>query len=89
MSKYQYELSQQLRTSMRDAVESAHEDEGAAPGDDWYITVASEYIIEALNRTVAHRDGTLNRIILRPGTASEYVLKPATRNALREELGLN
>jgi len=88
MSKYQYELTEVLSKSMEKALEDAAQDLNAEEGDDWYITVSSEYIIEALNRLVAQCDGTLTRIVLRKGTASSYVIRPATRTALREALGL-
>lgn len=88
MSKYQYELTDVLNKSMKDALEDAAQDRGADEGDDWYITVSSEYIVEALNRLVAQRDGTLTRIVLRKGTASSYVIRPSTRAELRDALGL-
>jgi hypothetical protein len=89
MSKYQYELTEVLNKSMEEALEAAAQDSIAEEdGDDWYITVSSEYIVEALNRLVAQRDGTLTRIVLRRGTASSFVIKPSTRSALRSALGL-
>ncbi|HEX6455411.1 MAG TPA: hypothetical protein VF009_02705 [Solirubrobacterales bacterium] len=88
MSKYQYELTDVLSRSMKAALEAAVQDADAGAGGDWHITVSSEYIVEALNRLVAQRDGTLTRIILRKGTASSYVIKPSTRLALREALEL-
>lgn len=88
MSKYQYELTEVLTKSMKSTIEAARQDPHAEQGDDWYITVSSEYIVEALNRLIAQRDGTLTRIVLRKGTASSYVIKPSTRTALRDELGL-
>ncbi len=89
MSKYQYELTDVLNTSMKATLEAAAQDKNAADGDDWYVTVSSENIVEALNRVVAQRDGTLARISLRKGTASSYVIKPSTRTALRGALGLD
>jgi hypothetical protein len=88
MSKYQYELTEVLSKSMKDALEAAAQDQNTEEDGDWYITVSSEYIVEALNRLVAQRDGTLTRIVLRKGTASSYVIKPSTRAMLRAALGL-
>jgi hypothetical protein len=88
MSKYQYELTEVLDKSMKEALEAAAQDPNAVEDDDWYITVSSEYIVEALNRLVAQRDGTLTRIVLRKGTASSYVIRPSTRAVLRAALGL-
>ncbi len=88
MSKYQYELTEILNKSMEEALEAAAQSPNAEENDDWYITVSSEYIVEALNRLVAQCDGTLTRIVLRKGTASSYVIKPSTRSALRTALGL-
>lgn len=88
MSKYQYELTEVLNKSMKNALEAAAQDLNSEEDDDWYITVSSEYIVEALNRLIAQRDGTLTRIVLRKGTASSYVIKPSTRSELRAALGL-
>ncbi len=89
MSKYQYDLTDVLNTSMKATLEAAAQDENAEEGDDWYVTVSSENIVEALNRVVAQTDGRLTRIALRKGTASSYVIRPSTRTALRAALGLD
>ncbi len=45
-------------------------------------------MIEALNAAISRLDGTLTRLIRSQGTAASFVVKPATRAALRNQFGL-
>ncbi|HEV3047019.1 MAG TPA: hypothetical protein VGY13_06615 [Solirubrobacteraceae bacterium] len=87
-SKYQYELADVRDATLKAAIERIHSLKGAAAGDDSYLEEQSEFVIEALNALVGRLDGTLTRLIRSQGTASSYVVKPATRRRLREHFGL-
>jgi hypothetical protein len=79
MSKYQYELQDAIRGSLRDELHSATRIEAT---DEWLLTCDSENIIEALNREVVKIDGTLPQISKSRGTVGAYDIPNSTYNAL-------
>ena len=82
-SKYQYELSQTMNDALKVAVGSLVQD-----GGDWRLDATSEFIVEALNRRVGLIAPGLPRLVKTEGTASRYIVKNSTRDALRAALGV-
>jgi hypothetical protein len=79
MSKYQYELQDAIRGSLRDELHTAKQIEGTT---EWLLTCDSENIIEALNREVVKIDGTLPQINKSRGTVGAYEIANSTYTAL-------
>jgi CHAD domain-containing protein len=88
MSKYQYELSQIMADALRRAVNSFAQPPNAPPGADWHLDAESEYVVEALNHRIGTIGPSLTRLTREQGTASRYIVKPATRQSLRTALSL-
>jgi hypothetical protein len=87
-SKYQYDLATAREATLKAAVEAIGQPANAQAGSDWSLDGQSDYVIEALNAVVSRQDGTLTRLIRSQGTASSYVVRPATRTALRSFFGI-
>jgi hypothetical protein len=79
MSKYQYELQDAIRGSLRDELHSASQ---SAETEEWLLTCDSENIVEALNREVIKIDGTLPQIRKSRGTVGSYDIPNSTYAAL-------
>jgi hypothetical protein len=79
MSKYQYELQDAIRASLRDELHRATQVQGSS---EWLLTCDSENIIEALNREVVKIDGTLPQISKSRGTVGAYDILNSTYDAL-------
>lgn len=60
MSKYQYELHAAITKTLTDVLEGARQDPETKT---WSITVDSENVVEALNRRIAAKDGTLPQVV--------------------------
>lgn len=88
MSKYQYELSQIMEEALRRAVESFAQPANPPQGADWYLDAESQYVVDALNHRIGAIGPSLTRLTREQGTASRYVVKPATRQQLRTAFGL-
>ena len=88
VSKYQYELSAVIQDALKEAVANLTQDEEAGEGSDWYLDALSEYVVERLNHRIASIGPSLGRLTREQGTASRYIVKPATRDALRNAYGL-
>jgi hypothetical protein len=88
VSKYQYELTEVIEAALKGAVASIAQEPGAQAGADWYLDAQSEYVVEALNHRIAATDPSLGRLTREQGTASRYVVRPATRGALKAALGM-
>ena len=73
MSKYQYELADGIRGTLKDAIQTAAVHVGGPTGEK-IITVDSENVIDALNRELAAADGRLPQIGKLRGTVSTYVV---------------
>jgi hypothetical protein len=83
-SKYQYELGEIRAATLKDSIEQIKK----TSGDDWQLNEPSDFVVEALNALLASLDGTLTRLIRKEGTVCNYVVKPATREALRDHFGV-
>jgi hypothetical protein len=79
MSKYQYELQDAIRASLRDELHKATRVQGTS---EWLLTCDSENIIEALNREIVKVDGTLPQIRKSRGTVGAYDISNSTYDAL-------
>jgi hypothetical protein len=88
LSKYQYELVTAREATLKAAVEAIAQPQNAPASSDWSLDGQSDYVIEALNAAIGRLDGTLTRLIRSQGTAASYVVRPATRTALRTHFGL-
>lgn len=86
MSKYQYDLSQAIRTTITNTIVGATQ---GGEGDDYEFTVNSENIAEAMNRVLASLDGTLPQVVKKKGTVTSYVLKPSSRDRLVEHYDID
>jgi len=84
MSKYQYELQQVIRDTLKESLDGAAVDPND-PGARW-MTVESENIIDALNRLTSSIDGSLAQVSKLRGTVSTYVVEADTFAALSAEL---
>lgn len=83
MSKYQYELTTVLTSSLRDVLAGATQDPESSV---WSITIDSESIIEALNRRLAGIDGTLPQISKARGTVTTYELANSSYLKLKDAI---
>lgn len=80
MSKYQYELSEAIRATVRDTIKSATQPK---EDGDFQFTVNNENVVDAMNRTLASLPGNeLTQVVRKPGTVTTYVLKPSSRDEL-------
>lgn len=80
MSKYQYELDDAIRRTIRDAVHSMAQSAG---GGSRRLTIDSVNVVDALNREIASTDGTLPQISKSQGTVSTYEVAESSYDALR------
>ena len=78
MSKYQYELQDAIRGSLRDELHRAQQQQGS----EWLLTCDSENIIEALNREIAKINGELPSITKSRGTVGAYEIAASSYQAL-------
>ena len=72
MSKYQYELQEAIQSSLKAALATASRSNDTEP---WTLTVDSENVIEALNRRLAAKDGTLPQIVRARNTITTYEIQ--------------
>lgn len=72
MSKYQYELQDAIQSSLDAALGTASRTSDTEP---WILTVDSENVIEALNRRLAAKDGTLPQIVRARNTITTYEIQ--------------
>lgn len=77
MSKYQYELQDAIRASLRDELHRATQQQS-----EWLLICDSDNIIEALNREVAKINGELPPITRSRGTVGAYDIANSTYQAL-------
>lgn len=81
LSKYQYELQEAVKKTVRTQLSEATDDPNS---DSMIITVDSENIVEELNRQLADIDGKLPQVTKVRGTISSYSIKPSAFKELRE-----
>ena len=83
MSKYQYDLSEALNSSLSQVLENSTKSETT---DDYLMIVGNKYIVEALNQVLIQIDGTLPPIVKDHSTVSQYLISASSRESLLEEL---
>jgi hypothetical protein len=83
MSKYQYELQDAIRGTLREVLRTARNDPNS---DDHLIIVDSENVIESLNRQIIAIDGTLRQVTKLRNSASTYVIAADSYTELVEHL---
>jgi hypothetical protein len=77
LAKFQYELTAELANTIGAVLEQVEED-----GDGWKVVIASETLVEAMNRQLGLLDGTLPQIQRRANTVSSYHIQPSAYNSL-------
>jgi hypothetical protein len=83
MSKFQYELREEIVQTLRETLsESGRESDEA----DYEVVIDSDNVVDELNRRIQAIDGTLPAIQKKRGTASTYVLRPSSHDRLIESL---
>lgn len=83
MSKFQYELQDAIRGTLREVLTAAQPDPNS---DDRLIVVDSENIIEALNRQLIGIDGSLRQVSKLRNSASTYIISKDSYTQLVEHL---
>ncbi|WP_131248526.1 hypothetical protein [Brevibacterium casei] len=86
LSKYQYELQEAVKKTVKRQLSEATDDPNS---DSMIITVNSENVVEELNRQLADIDGNLPQITKVRGTISSYSIKPSAFEELRNRVDLN
>jgi len=81
-SKYQYELSKEISTSLKKILEGATKIEGR---DAWLIRARSENAVAELNKILARQPGQ-DEIARQTGKLGTYEVKSAARQFLLEQL---
>jgi hypothetical protein len=79
MSKFQYQLKKAITTSMRKIVVSA---ETPGNGQPYVATIYNKNLVDSLNVLLAERDGSLQPVVKKRGSVSDYKISPASYNAL-------
>jgi hypothetical protein len=78
MSKYQYELQDAIRASLRDELHGATQTQAG----DWMLICDSENVIDALNREVVKINGELPPVSRSRGTVGAYDIAASTYQEL-------
>ncbi len=78
MSKYQYELKDAIRATLRDELQRAQLQQSG----EWLLTCDSENVIEAFNREIATVDGALPQVTRSRGTVGAYDIQASTHAVL-------
>lgn len=79
MSKFQYELRDEIVQTLKEALNGAKRENEES---DYEVVIDSDNIVDELNRRIQAIDGTLPAIQKKRGTASTYVLKPSAHDQL-------
>lgn len=82
MSKYQYELQAAIEQTLTYVLAGAHQD---SETEAWSITVDSENVVEALNRRLAAKDGTLPQVVRAKNTITTYEIANSAYKVLTSE----
>ncbi len=85
MSKFQYQIKTAIMASMNQVVNAATSQEEGAP---YTVTIASRNLVDSLNVLLAERDGSLQPVLKKRGSVSDYQISPASYEALRDILGM-
>lgn len=84
MSKYQYEMADMIKTSLKetlDSAESLHTDQGTL--DVYKVDIKTHNILIELNKILGYLDGAAPVIVKERGTFSTYVIKPTSYDKLK------
>ena len=84
-SKYQYDLSKEISTSLKKILEGATKIDGR---DVWLIKAKSENAVAELNKILARQPGQ-DEVSRQIGKLGTYEIKAAARKFLLEQLGNN
>lgn len=85
MSKYQYELAESIRDTLRAALTGSEVRQGGEEGER-LLTVDSENVVEALNRELAQAPGQWPQISKLRGSVTTYVIPGESYEKLQELL---
>lgn len=85
ISRYQYEFQDKINDILKRTVEDCTP---TGTGGYYEVTIRSSYIVESLNNIIITEDGTLERIMRKPRTASVYRLYPDSYFKLCEKFKL-
>lgn len=86
ISKYQYELSDEISRTLRGLLDGAQPADEEETGGDQYIVVDSDNMVGEFNRRIQAIDGRLPQVKKKRGTASTYVIRASAYEALDESL---
>ncbi|WP_223635291.1 hypothetical protein [Planococcus sp. 4-30] len=84
MSKYQYEMSDMIKLSLKETLGSAEAiqtDQGTL--DVYKVDIKTHNILIELNKILGHLDGAAPMIVKERGTFSTYVIKPTSYDKLK------
>lgn len=83
MSKFQYQLKKAITESMKKIVESA-----TTPGNGqpYVATIHNKNLVDSLNVKLAEIDGSLQPVVKKRGSVSDFEFSPASYQALSEIL---
>jgi len=84
MSKYQYDLHDAIRATLKDTVQKVELGEGGT----LTVIINSENLVDALNRNLASIDGSLPQVARKKNTVSTYELKNSSYLKLCEQYGI-
>lgn len=85
MSKYQYEMSDMIKNSLRETIDRAKPsttDEGTLEG--YKMDIKTHNILQELNKILGYLDGGAPMITKERGTYSTYNIKPSSYNKLKD-----
>jgi hypothetical protein len=85
MSKYQSQSHGAAEESIRDILRQAKQD---GEGGRWLITVDNAIIVERLNRALAEKDGTLDKVKKHDASVSTYETLTSSYQALCQYFGV-
>jgi hypothetical protein len=82
MSKYQYELTEAIESSLKQTILNATPEQVGNAIESYSLDIKTESIVKELNRILGHIDGNLPQITKKQGTYSTHILKPSSYNRL-------
>lgn len=86
MSKFQYDLHEEIDATLRDLIVDVEHEEIDGDLTDVDLVIDSDNLVDELNRRIQAMDGTLPAVQKKRGTASTYVVKPSSFTRLRQRL---
>lgn len=83
MSKYQYELKAAIEDSMAEILDGCPDPD---KGKDFEVSIFNDNLVEAMNRLLASKDGSLPPVSKKRGTVTTYVIRPSALRCLVDHL---